>query len=102
MAFEDMPRQPNREGCLKGSQTLWVKGGNHVDSSEEKRPVVIIDGNIRVTVDRIRGRVVRGKVEAPTEIRVDREKVWNRRAEEDPREVLPAARTHRRHCLFDS
>ena len=23
MAFEDMPGRPNREGCLKGSQTLW-------------------------------------------------------------------------------
>ena len=30
---------------------------------------VVIDGNIRVTVDRIRGRVVRLKVEAPREIR---------------------------------
>ena len=36
---------------------------------------VVIDGNIRVTVDRIRGRVVRLKVEAPREIRVDREEV---------------------------
>ena len=41
---------------------------------------VVIDGNIRVTVDRIRGRVVRLRVEARTEIRVDREEVWNRRA----------------------
>ena len=39
---------------------------------------VVIDGNIRVTVDRIRGRVVRLKVEAPREIRVDREEVWIR------------------------
>ena len=39
---------------------------------------VVIDGNIRVTVDRIRGRVVRLKVEAPTEIRMDRDEVWNR------------------------
>ena len=45
---------------------------------------VVIDGNIRVTVDRIRGRVVRLKVEAPREIRVDREEVWNRRASEKP------------------
>ena len=45
---------------------------------------VVIDGNIRVTVDRIRGRVVRLKVEAPREIRVDREEVWNRRACEKP------------------
>ncbi len=44
---------------------------------------VVIDGNIRVTVDRIRGRVVRLKVEAPTNIRVDREEVWNRRASEN-------------------
>ena len=43
---------------------------------------VVIDGNIRVTVDRIRGRVVRLKVEAPREIRVDREEVWHRRIEE--------------------
>jgi carbon storage regulator len=43
---------------------------------------VVINGNIRVTVDRIRRRVVRLKVEAPTEIRVDREEVWNRRASE--------------------
>ena len=43
---------------------------------------VVINRNIRVTVDRIRGRVVRLKVEAPTEIRVDREEVWNRRASE--------------------
>ena len=28
---------------------------------------VVIDGNIRVTVDRIRGRMVRLKVEAPRE-----------------------------------
>lgn len=39
---------------------------------------VVIDGNIRVTVDRIGGRVVRLKVEAPREIRVDREEVSNR------------------------
>jgi carbon storage regulator len=39
---------------------------------------VVIDGNIRVTVDRIRRRVVRLKVEAPRETRVDREEVWNR------------------------
>ncbi|MFZ1933758.1 MAG: carbon storage regulator [Thermoguttaceae bacterium] len=45
---------------------------------------VVIDGSIRVTVDRIRGRVVRLKVEAPREIRVDREEVWNRRACEKP------------------
>jgi carbon storage regulator len=45
---------------------------------------LVIDGNIRVTVDRIRGRVVRLKVEAPREIRVDREEVWNRRASEKP------------------
>ena len=45
---------------------------------------VVIDGNIRVTVDRIRGRVVRLKVEAPREIRVDREEVSNRRGDEDP------------------
>ncbi len=43
---------------------------------------VVIDGNIRVTVDRIGGRVVRLKVEAPREIRVDREEVWNRRVRE--------------------
>ena len=41
---------------------------------------VVIDGNIRVTVDRIRRRVVRLKVEAPREILVDREEVWNRGA----------------------
>ena len=53
---------------------------------------VVIDGNIRVTVDRIRGRVVRLKVEAPREIRVDREEVWNRRTSEKPRhEVLKQA-----------
>jgi carbon storage regulator len=63
---------------------------------------VVIDGNIRVTVDRIRGRVVRLKVEAPTEIRVDREEVWNRRAGEDQREVLAATQTRHRPCLFDS
>ena len=45
---------------------------------------VVIDGNIRVTVDHIRGRVVRLKVEAPREIRVDREEVWIRRAGEKP------------------
>jgi carbon storage regulator CsrA len=45
---------------------------------------VVIDGNIRVTVDRIGRRVVRLKVDAPTEIRVDREEVWNRRASEIP------------------
>jgi carbon storage regulator len=44
---------------------------------------VVIDGNIRVTVDSIRGRVVRLKVEAPREIRVDREEVSNRRASEN-------------------
>ncbi len=44
---------------------------------------VVIDGNIRVTVDRIRRRVVRLKVEAPMEIQVDREEVWNRRASEN-------------------
>ncbi|MGO8744543.1 MAG: carbon storage regulator [Thermoguttaceae bacterium] len=41
---------------------------------------VVIDGNIRVIVDRIGRRVVRLKVEAPRVIRVDREEVWNRRA----------------------
>ena len=45
---------------------------------------VVIDGNIRVTVDRIRRRVVRLKVEAPREIRVDREEVWNRHRCEKP------------------
>ncbi len=40
---------------------------------------VVIDGKIRVTVDHIRGRVVRLRVEAPTQIRVDREEVWKRR-----------------------
>jgi carbon storage regulator len=40
---------------------------------------VVIDGNIRITVDRIRGRVVRLKVEAPRETRVDQEEVSNRR-----------------------
>ena len=45
---------------------------------------VVIDGNIYVTVDRIRRGVVRLKVEAPREIRVDREEVWNRRACEKP------------------
>ena len=45
---------------------------------------VVIDGNIHVTVDRIWGRVVRLKVEAPREIRVDREEVWIRRACEKP------------------
>lgn len=44
---------------------------------------VVIDGNIRVTVDRIRGRVVRLKVEAPRKIRVDREEVWIRRASDN-------------------
>ncbi len=54
---------------------------------------VVIDGNIRVTVDRIRGRVVRLKVEAPAEIRVDREEVWNRRvsANSVPLSQQPAA-----------
>ena len=45
---------------------------------------VVIDGNIRVTIDRIRGRVVRLKVEASRETRVDREEVSNRRAREKP------------------
>lgn len=40
---------------------------------------VVIDGNVRVTVDRIRGRVVRLRIDAPAEIVVDREEVWNRR-----------------------
>ena len=44
---------------------------------------VVIGGNVRVTVDRIRGRVVRLRIDAPTEIRVDREEVWNRRARSD-------------------
>ena len=39
---------------------------------------VVIDGNIRVTVNCIGRRVVRLTVEAPREIRVDREEVWNR------------------------
>ena len=39
---------------------------------------VVIDGNIRITVGRIGRRVVQLKVEAPKEIRVDREEVWNR------------------------
>ncbi len=45
---------------------------------------VVIDGNIRVTVDRIGLRVVRLTVEAPREIRVDREEVWNRHGCEKP------------------
>lgn len=47
---------------------------------------VVIAGRIRITVDRIRRHVVRLKVEAPTEIRVDREEVWNRRACENQSE----------------
>jgi carbon storage regulator len=45
---------------------------------------VVINGNIRVTVERIRRQVVRLKVEAPREIRVDREEVWIRRVCEKP------------------
>jgi len=45
---------------------------------------VVIEGIIRVTVDRIGRRVVRLKIEAPREIRVDREEVSNRRACEKP------------------
>ena len=44
----------------------------------------VIDGNIRVTVEHIRRRVVRLKVEAPREIQVDREEVWNPRTCEKP------------------
>jgi carbon storage regulator len=82
-----MPGRQNREGCLKGSQTLWdahreQKEENMLLLARKAGQSVVIDGNIRVTVDRIRGRVVRLKVEAPREIRVDREEVWNRRASE--------------------
>jgi len=56
---------------------------------------VVIDGNIRVTVDRIRGRVVRLKVEAPTEIRVDREEVWNRHASENQSDLGSTTRMFR-------
>lgn len=45
---------------------------------------VVIDGKIHVTVDCIRGRVVRLKFEASKEIRIDREEVWLRRAGEKP------------------
>lgn len=44
---------------------------------------VVIGGNVRVTVDCIRGRVVRLRIDAPREILVDREEVWNRRARSD-------------------
>ena len=40
---------------------------------------VVIAGGIRVTVDRIGRQDVRLKVDAPREIRVDREEVWQRR-----------------------
>ncbi len=46
---------------------------------------VVIGGTIRVTVDRIRGRGVRLKIDAPREIPVDREEVWDRRVDEVPR-----------------
>ena len=80
-----MPGRPNREGRWKGSQTLGDarregKEGTMLLLARKAGQSVVIDGNIRVTVDRIRGRVVRLKVEAPREIRVDREEVWNRRA----------------------
>ena len=45
---------------------------------------VVINGNIRVTVDRIGRRAVRLTVEAPREIRVDREEVRNRHGCEKP------------------
>ncbi len=61
---------------------------------------VVIGGNIRVTVDRIRRGVVRLKVEAPREIRVDREEVWNRRAcEEMPRQAAPLLPLPSAHLL---
>ena len=68
---------------------------------------VVIDGNIRVTIERIRGRVVRLKVEAPREIQVDREEVWNRRVCENQSDraailgwKLSPAESHRsRHIL---
>ncbi len=70
---------------------------------------VVIDGNIRITVGRIGRRVVQLKVEAPREIRVDREEVWKRRVCENqssadgsmrhgPSSPCEASRT-RRLCL---
>ena len=57
---------------------------------------LVIDGNIRVTVDRIRGRVVRLKVEAPREILVDREEVWDRRSRENQSDRAVTANLGRR------
>ena len=44
---------------------------------------VVIDGDIRVTVNRIRGRVVQLGIDAPANIRVDRNEVSCRRTTEN-------------------
>ena len=48
---------------------------------------VVIDETIRVTVGHVGRREVRLTVQAPREIRVDREEVWNRHACE--KQILP-------------
>lgn len=50
---------------------------------------LVINGNIHITVHSIRGRVVRLRIDAPAEIRVDREEVWKRRAACEPAEQVP-------------
>lgn len=43
---------------------------------------LMIDGNIRITVDRVGKRVVRLRIDAPLQVPVDREEVWYRRVAE--------------------
>lgn len=49
---------------------------------------VVIGENVRVTVDCLRGRVVRLRIDAPKEIRVDREEVRRRRAPEEQSDAV--------------
>jgi carbon storage regulator len=43
--------------------------------------VIVVGGNIRIHVTRIKGNQVRLAIEAPPDVRIDRGEVWERVAE---------------------
>lgn len=51
---------------------------------------IIIDNNIRVTITQIKGDKVRIGIDAPSDVRIDRQEVHNRRAEFADPELIVA------------
>jgi carbon storage regulator len=69
--------------------------------SRKKNESIIINGNIVVYVVEIRGDKVRLGIEAPTEIPVHRQEVWEamRREQSGPGTIRPTDGTEQEHNL---